>query len=319
MASNNRAQECEGPSHADSTNGNSHPLVDSSEFDFDWLMGQPMQAPDADCHYGGMAVANDVSPISVGGANTVAAAHRQVNSVVGFPALQPRSVEGGDALDGCDIVVEFETPEAFAALTDAPSEDEWFCEAGIPPLNHVSSSSDWSTSSSNYASNSCSASSPDSAGAPSSTDESAGGHSSGGSSASTDVWGRCMTPDRDGGKITHNLDRLADESREEDREDRVRLTRGEPSGVFYSGPPAGPTQQSQAAAEEEFLRQFFAVPLIQGHLDKHCRKGRKGCPGSIDSLTRRWLAIGSSTSAAARAAEQVAPHRPGRQGAAKRP
>ena len=302
MASNNRAQECEGPSHADSTNGNSHPLVDSSEFDFDWLM----QGPDAECHYGGVAVANDVSPISVSGANTVAAAHRQVNSMIGFPAPQPRNVEGGDALDGCDIVVEFETPEAFAALTDAPSEDEWFCEAGTPPLNHVSSSSDWSTSSSDYASNSCSASSPDSA----------GGHSSGGSSASTDVWGRCMTPDRDGGKITHDLDRLAEERREEDSEDRVRLTRGEPSE-----PPVGPTQQSQAAAEEEFLRQFFAVPLIQGHLDKHegTRRGRKGRPGSIDSLTRRWLAIGSSTSAAARAADEVAPHRPGRQGAAKRP
>ena len=128
-----------------------------------------------------------------------------------------------------------------------------------------------------------------------------------------------MTSNRDGGKVTHNLDCLTEERREEDSEDRVCLTRGEPSGVFYSGPPAGPTQQSQAAAEEEFLRQFFAVPLIQGHLDNQGRKGRKGRPGSIDSLTRRWLAIGSSTSAAARAAEEVAPHRPGRQGAAKRP
>jgi hypothetical protein len=66
-----------------------------------------------------------------------------------------------------------------------------------------------------------------------------------------------------------------------------------------------------AASEKEFLNQFFSVPIIQARLDRNTtgrRAGRAGKPSSVDSLVRRWLAARGSKSAAAKAADAVAPY-----------
>ena len=66
-----------------------------------------------------------------------------------------------------------------------------------------------------------------------------------------------------------------------------------------------------AASEQEFLKQFFSVPIIQARLEENAagrHPGRPGQPGSINSLLRRWLAVRGSKLAAVKAADEVAPY-----------
>jgi hypothetical protein len=100
-----------------------------------------------------------------------------------------------------------------------------------------------------------------------------------------------------------------------------------PSGGSSSGTNGHPSESSRSesganmpvfmgvkkehsTSEQDFLRHFFSLPMIQAYRDQHERRrqGRQGQPASIDSLLRRWLAVRGSRSAAGRVADQVAPH-----------
>jgi hypothetical protein len=77
------------------------------------------------------------------------------------------------------------------------------------------------------------------------------------------------------------------------------------------GSRAHGAQTEADASEQEFLKQFFSVPIIQARLEENAagrHPGRPGQPGSINSLLRRWLAVRGSKLAAAKAADEAAPY-----------
>jgi hypothetical protein len=90
-----------------------------------------------------------------------------------------------------------------------------------------------------------------------------------------------------------------------------RQTKFRQNAVGAIVPPKEKGALEAAASEQEFLKQFFSVPIIQARLEENAagrHPGRPGQPGSINSLLRRWLAVRGSKLAAAKAADEAVPY-----------